>query len=102
MNNSNSSAQYFDKITELLNLIKSKVSEETDVVWSRYATPQHLSDDLNEKIAKLKLNDHQVLNDLCILFGPTSSFQEISISNGWGDEFLEIAEKFDLLHEKLK
>ena len=29
------------------------------------------------------------------LFGPTGPIQEISIDNGWGDSFLQLASRFD-------
>jgi hypothetical protein len=32
---------------------------------------------------------------LDLLFAPTASLQEISISNGWGDEFLGLARAYD-------
>lgn len=33
---------------------------------------------------------------------PTATFQEVSLSNGWVDEFLLLAEEYDKLYEKLK
>jgi hypothetical protein len=32
---------------------------------------------------------------LNVLFGPTGPIQETSISSGWGDEFLEVAARYD-------
>ena len=29
------------------------------------------------------------------LFAPTGPIQEVSVSSGWGDEFLALAERFD-------
>jgi len=46
-----------------------------------------------DKWKKLQLVD---IERLRFLFGPTGSIQEISIDNGWGREFLEIAEAVDL------
>ena len=32
---------------------------------------------------------------LTVLFAPTGPIQEVSISSGWGEEFLSLAEQFD-------
>ena len=38
--------------------------------------------------------------DLEILFGPTGPIQEVSLSSGWGQEFLDIAGRFDAAAER--
>ncbi|HEX8181606.1 MAG TPA: hypothetical protein VF525_18845 [Pyrinomonadaceae bacterium] len=30
-----------------------------------------------------------------VLFAPTGPMQEVSLSSGWGEEFLALAERFD-------
>jgi hypothetical protein len=32
---------------------------------------------------------------LDVLFLPTGPIQEVSLSSGWGDEFLQLAERYD-------
>jgi len=39
---------------------------------------------------------------LNMLFAPTGTFQEHSISNGWSNEYLALAEKFDKIYDALK
>ncbi|GAA5496769.1 hypothetical protein Rhal01_02954 [Rubritalea halochordaticola] len=48
----------------------------------------------------IKSGEHYDQSYLNMLFGPTGSIQEISIDNGWGDEFLRLAEEFDGLNER--
>jgi len=36
------------------------------------------------------------------LFAPTGPIQEVSLSSGWGQEFLELAERFDKEYEIVK
>jgi hypothetical protein len=43
----------------------------------------------NEKATRTKVGRRR------LRLAPTGSLQEISISSGWGDEFLEIAARFD-------
>ena len=33
--------------------------------------------------------------DIGVLFAPTGPIQEVGLSSGWGDEFIELAEYFD-------
>jgi hypothetical protein len=33
--------------------------------------------------------------ELRVLFAPTGPIQEVSVSSGWGDAFLELADRFD-------
>ena len=68
---------------------------ETDVAWSQYNNVQETVKDIKHHIARLQNDDFSRIEDLAMLFAPTGSLQEISISSGWGDEFLEIAARFD-------
>jgi hypothetical protein len=43
----------------------------------------------------LKKGEVLNLQDLRLLFAPTGSFQEIAISNGWGEAFFALAVRFD-------
>ncbi len=55
--------------------------------------------DIKNMSTKLKCNDATVIEDLKLLFAPTNSLQDLSIENGWPDEYFELAEKMDyLLH----
>ena len=84
-----------DEIIKIIEIVKSKVSDRSDVVWTKYSNPKEFSDDLDNYINRLKANDISCLGDLKILFAPTGSLQEHSISNGWADEYLVLAERFD-------
>ena len=101
MNNPDPSTRHFSKMADILTLIKNETRMDTNVIWSHYDTPQDLIDELGAKILRVRANDYSVLSDLYILFLPTGSFQDISISNGWVHEFLGLAEKFNNLYVKL-
>ena len=49
-------------------------------------------------IEKIKFCDFDTLDKLNMEFAPTSTFQEISLSNGWADEYIKLAEQFDKLY----
>jgi hypothetical protein len=40
--------------------------------------------------------------DIRVLFAPTGPIQEVSLSSGWGQEFLELAERFDKEYKIVK
>jgi len=56
---------------------------------------------LDRHIALLERNELPEKLDLVVLFGPTGSIQEVSISSGWGREFLEVGARFDAVAERL-
>jgi hypothetical protein len=81
-----------DVVGEVLRLLQLP---ETDVVWSRYRSPQEAIQDLTSHLRRLKCGDLAGLPDLKLLFAPTGPLQEISISSGWGDRFIDIAARLD-------
>jgi hypothetical protein len=93
---------YFQKIIEVLDKILNTVDLETDVVFTRFNTPQELIIDITKDIEKLKSQDRETLDKLYTMFAPTGTYQELSISNGWGYEYLQLSQEFDLYFQKLK
>ena len=89
------------ELVDILNNVKSKFSDDSDVVWTRYDTAKQLRDELDVYIDQLTKGDKNCLKQLEILFLPTASFQEHAISNGWEDEYLKLAKKFDAIYAKL-
>ena len=92
----------FQRVRQILETIKSWTTNETDTVWAGYDNGQEFLVDLNADIEKIKFCDFATLDKLNGKFAPTSTYQEISLSNGLGDEFLKLAERFDKLYEKIK
>lgn len=89
--------QKIETIISILELIKKYiVVPETNLIHSKFNTKEEIINELNNHILKLKIEDFSQIEDLIILFSPTSDLQEISLDNGWGKKFLEISENFDL------
>jgi len=85
-------------VQEQLHRLKELLSvPTTDLVWqSRYSTSEEAISDL-ELLEKGVLNNDQAsVDELLFLLAPTGSLQEISISSGWGQEFLDIAAALEL------
>lgn len=84
-----------EQLIAIIEHIRSKVDTDTDVVWTRYSSIEELLLDLDSLIAGIRAGDPTTYAKLELLFAPTGSFQELAMSNGWGDEFLELANSFD-------
>jgi len=74
----------------------------TDVLWSTYRISNEVIEDL-VLIKKGILNkDPTSIDKLLFLLLPTCDLQEISISSGWGNEFLDIAEALEIALGKIE
>lgn len=89
MDNSNGLS---DLLTEIRNLVDSP---NTNVTWSRFKTVEDILMIIDTLKQRITLRDDKAISELIILFGPTGSFQEISIDSGWGEEFIKLAARFD-------
>lgn len=92
---------HIQKIIDILNIIKNKIDDDTNVIWTEYDTPQALINKLDLEINNLQSRNYKTISNINGLFIPTGTLQEVSISNGWGDEFLTLAEQFDHHYEKV-
>ena len=77
------------------------MNDTTDINWTSYESVTEIIEELNGYIKLLKANDYKVLEKIKYQFLPTCTFQELSVTNGWGKEFLELANRFDILYEKI-
>lgn len=93
---------YQSELVSLIEIVISKVSDDSDMLWTRYGSPHELRKELTAIVEQLVSNDYSSLESLNIHFAPTSTFQEHSISNGWETEYITLSTKFDSLYNKLK
>ncbi|MBK7937226.1 MAG: hypothetical protein IPJ82_09100 [Lewinellaceae bacterium] len=91
-----------ENLIALLNEVKFYITDDSDTAWAGYETPLELRNDIDSYIQKIRQDDVKILEILNVEFLPTSTFQEHSLSNGWGDEFLKIAERFDEIYQTLE
>ena len=90
------------EIIEILKVIKAKFTDESDLLWTSYETAKELRDELDVYISQLNKGDKSCLDNLNMHFLPTSTFQEHSMQNGWTDEYMKLADKFDNVYAKMK
>lgn len=91
----------FKSVASILKQIENYIKTDTDTVWSRFDSSEQFLTELKQDIERIEFCDFSTLEKIRREFGPTSSYQEISISNGWSEEYLKLAETFDKLFEKL-
>ena len=63
-----------------------------DFVWSSWNSQDEAVRELDSYVAEIARGARP---DLEILFAPTGSIQEVSLSSGWGEEFIDLASRFD-------
>jgi hypothetical protein len=66
-----------------------------DFVWSSWDSSIEALTEFDQIVVNLDSHRYSDFSQLSSLFAPTGSIQEVSISSGWGKEFLGIAERFD-------
>ena len=89
-------------LIEILETVKKLILEpRTDISWSTFDSKDELITEIDTHIQQLNLRDISKVKDLILLFAPTSDFQEISLSSGWGNQYLNISARFDIAIEGL-
>ena len=73
---------------------------DNDFCWSRWDNAESAVRDIDGFIRLLREGQLPPRMDLSILFAPTGSIQEVSLSSGWGDEFIALSAQFDRAEER--
>ncbi len=68
---------------------------DNDFVWSRWSGAEEAVSEIKTHIESIRAGDLSKTWDLSILFAATGPIQEVSISSGWGEDFLIMAKHFD-------
>ena len=66
-----------------------------DFAWSSWAGREDAIEELDGILSALRSGVLPEKLSLEVLFAPTGPIQEVSLSSGWGGEFLALAERFD-------
>ncbi|MFX1569299.1 MAG: hypothetical protein ACFFCV_13125 [Promethearchaeota archaeon] len=95
----------YEKITAVIKILENLKriikAKETNIIFSTFNSIEDLIFELDTHIYKLKDKDFSKISDLILLFAPTSDLQEISMSSGWGKQFLDISKRFDRIIKEL-
>jgi hypothetical protein len=66
-----------------------------DFAWSSWKDADAAVGELDTLIAAIASGSLPPRLDVSVLFGPTGPIQEVSLSSGWGDAFLDLARRCD-------
>jgi hypothetical protein len=61
--------------------------------WSSWADQESALEEVDAILARLREN--HIPPGISVLFLPTGPLQEVSLSSGWGNEFIALAARFD-------
>lgn len=89
------STDYLQMIDVLRAARELVLRPNNDFAWSSWDDARAASVELDELIALLTRGVLPERLALEVLFAPTGPIQEVSLSSGWADEFLALAERFD-------
>ena len=81
--------QVLESTLELVEL------SENDFSWSSWGTAEDASKELNDLIVKIKTGNIPEELAVSVIFAPTGPLQELSLSSGWAEAYLKVAERFD-------
>jgi hypothetical protein len=66
-----------------------------DFGWSSWRDRVEALEEIDQVLSGLRSGAPPDVLTLEVLFAPTGPIQEVSLSSGWGDEFVELAGRFD-------
>ena len=85
--------------TEMIEVLRSArellARPENDFAWSPWRDVDEALRELDDRIGAMKAGTLPARAELAALFAATGAIQEVSLSSGWGKEFLGLARRFD-------
>jgi hypothetical protein len=85
--------EHLQKLIAILKETKTLLAlDDNDFSWSSWPDQNQAVSEIDSIITAL---ENGSVPEMGVLFGPTGPIQEVSLSSGWGSEFLELAERFD-------
>lgn len=92
--------KHVQELIAVLNQARTLLAlESNDFSWSSWKDKNHAISEIDSIITSL---ENGSIPEIKGLFAPTGPIQEVSLSSGWGQEFLELAERFDKEYEIVK
>lgn len=80
---------------EILQIVREKINIGTNLSNSEFDSYIELQKSIDDDLENLRKNNTEHFDRIYFRFLPTAEFQELSIDNGWADEFIELATRFD-------
>ena len=88
-----------DALRELIDVLREAKTllalPGNDFGWSSWKDAPAALAELDRQIAVIEGGRLPPRLDVAVLFAPTGPMQEVSLSSGWGQQFLVLATRFD-------
>lgn len=94
------SQQDIEKIQEILSEIRNQVSENSKFVDCYFTSSEMFYKEIEKLADGIQSGDRLFLTTIAMHFTNSSSFQEVSIQNGWEEKYFELANRFDEVNNK--
>lgn len=86
-------------IESLIHVLEASIElislPENDFSWSTWEGEEQAKAELLGLVSTLKSGELPKKLDVSVLFAATGPLQELSLSSGWADTFLKVADKYD-------
>ena len=83
----------------LIHVLESAIElisiPDNDFCWSSWSSEQEAKQEMESLISIVKNGALPDRVKISFLFAPTGPLQEVSLSSGWAEAFLKVAEKYD-------
>ena len=73
---------------------------DNDFAWSSWDDATDALREIDGLLSRIASGDMPKRLEVELLFAPTGPIQEVSLSSGWGEEFLGLANQFDAAMKK--
>ena len=88
-----------DPRVSLANILRSAEEllslPDNDFAWSSWADQAAAVAEIQSMLAVVEAGELPDRTSVSVLFAPTGPIQEVSLSSGWADAFLQLAERYD-------
>ena len=86
------------QLVELLHATDELVRlPDNDFTWSSWGNVSEASSELRLLIERVQNRDVPSEVEIGVIYAPTGPLQELSLSSGWADTFLRVADKYDAI-----
>ena len=66
-----------------------------DFSWSSWENADQATAEIDSYLHQIEANDFSSALDMAVLFTIAGPIQEVSLSSGWSDSFIRLANRFD-------
>ena len=84
------------KLIEILRETRAFLERrDNDFAWSSWEDAPAALREIDAIVTRIESGDMPQRADIEVLFLPTGPIQEVGLSSGWGQQFVELASRFD-------